>query len=111
MMPKKHESPRVMFCRRCTYILNGLRNNECPECGTPFSLQDGNTFVTERKHWCKQLFDQIIPKVLLISGFIQIGGVGFVIAVGMMPYPVSDALMFLVAGILSVSAGMLASNV
>jgi hypothetical protein len=34
------------YCRQCQYFLDGLTENRCPECGTPFEPGDPSTFQT-----------------------------------------------------------------
>ena len=36
----------TMYCRRCAYILNGLPECHCPECGLRFDLTDRATYRT-----------------------------------------------------------------
>ena len=38
------------WCRRCAYPLDGLPSSRCPECGTPFDLDDPSTFATRPAH-------------------------------------------------------------
>jgi hypothetical protein len=33
-----------MYCRRCQYVLDGLPENRCPECGTGFDPDNAATF-------------------------------------------------------------------
>ena len=32
--------PLPPTCRRCAYNLTGLRDERCPECGTPFTWRE-----------------------------------------------------------------------
>jgi hypothetical protein len=38
---------RPMRCRKCFYVLTGLPENRCPECGTPFDPESPWTFTTK----------------------------------------------------------------
>jgi ribosomal protein L37E len=40
----KHKGERSMYCRTCGYVLLGLRENRCPECGRPFDPDDVRSF-------------------------------------------------------------------
>lgn len=35
-----------IHCQKCGYDLNGLQEHRCPECGTDFSPDDPETFLT-----------------------------------------------------------------
>jgi hypothetical protein len=34
----------IHYCRKCSYIIDGLPENRCPECGQPFDPTDPRTF-------------------------------------------------------------------
>jgi hypothetical protein len=36
------------FCQGCNYVLRGLKDNRCPECGRPFDPADPSTFNSGR---------------------------------------------------------------
>jgi len=38
-------SQGMIYCRNCRYVLNGLPENRCPECGTGFDPADATTFL------------------------------------------------------------------
>lgn len=43
-MPVKKNGHQRIFCLRCSYSLEGLYSNQCPECGLSFNLNDSNTY-------------------------------------------------------------------
>lgn len=57
-----------MFCRQCSYPLNGLDRQRCPECGRAFSEADKRTYckTTRRQRWLLRL---------------RLLGIGFVVVV------------------------------
>ena len=47
-MNQKANTPDDAQCRRCGYLLRGLDDPVCPECGTGFDRADAATFVTSQ---------------------------------------------------------------
>ena len=43
-MTDDHTIPSVAQCLTCGYLLRGLREPKCPECGQPFNPLDATTF-------------------------------------------------------------------
>lgn len=45
----------VKQCLRCSYLLEGLPENRCPECGQPFDPADPSTWknegIEQRNRW------------------------------------------------------------
>lgn len=41
------ENALERFCRRCGYLLIGLPENRCPECGDPFDPDDERSFACD----------------------------------------------------------------
>lgn len=37
-----------IYCRKCRYVLDGLPENRCPECGTAFDPEDSATLWAPR---------------------------------------------------------------
>ncbi len=42
-------SSPTMYCLGCLYILDGLPENRCPECGRSFERDDPRTFSTRKR--------------------------------------------------------------
>ena len=42
-----------MYCKKCWYVLDGLDENRCPECGRAFDPANGRTYrrITRRRWW------------------------------------------------------------
>lgn len=40
---------QTIYCRKCEYILNGLPENRCPECGTEYNPLDPSSFLRARR--------------------------------------------------------------
>lgn len=48
----KSGPPSHKYCRKCYYILDGLTENRCPECGRPFDPLRRRTYRTRsRRQW------------------------------------------------------------
>lgn len=48
--PKRHRKHQTLLCKECGYDLRGLKENACPECGTPymdFHRRDEDQLVSE----------------------------------------------------------------
>lgn len=91
--------PLPPTCRKCAYNLTGLRDNRCPECGTPFNWRE----VQKRAAWTWALTmrmrhanqDSTLGVVLGLAGWLVLG---LVRLVGIAPIVfVVDALLLLVA--------------
>jgi hypothetical protein len=56
--------PPMKYCLGCSYVLDGLPECRCPECGRPFDPNDPRTFKTarSRKRWRWNLL--LIPSPL-----------------------------------------------
>lgn len=48
--PEMQRPPLRKYCLQCEYMLDGLREHRCPECGHPFDPDDQRTFKTARRH-------------------------------------------------------------
>jgi predicted amidophosphoribosyltransferase len=44
------QSAPSRYCSNCGYVLDGLPENRCPECGRPFDPDDPRTFRTARSY-------------------------------------------------------------
>ena len=62
------QPPETACCLKCHYLLRGLVEPVCPECGRPFDPADPTTFLAAppRRKWVKRL---AIVSVLLLVGF------------------------------------------
>ncbi len=74
-------------CLNCGYILDGLPENRCPECGRPFDPEDPDSFTWGTRHRSGWAYLGLaiacwvaaeLPRVLLDSGSVR--GSWFVIA-------------------------------
>ncbi len=45
MSDSTNNSTQTMFCLRCSYVLHGLQEHRCPECGLEFDPDDCRTFA------------------------------------------------------------------
>jgi hypothetical protein len=43
-MPEHGPTRPTRYCRKCQYVLDGLPEDRCPECGTPFEPGDPSTY-------------------------------------------------------------------
>ncbi len=43
-----------MYCRKCGYVLDGLREQRCPECGRDCDPADRRTYRTKPKGWWRR---------------------------------------------------------
>jgi hypothetical protein len=39
-------SKPTIYCKKCRYVLDGLSENRCPECGSPFNPLDIRSYAT-----------------------------------------------------------------
>ena len=57
MIPSPVIAGPTMYCRGCGYVLDGLSDPRCPECGRSFDLADRRTYRTRpRKWWLRPLW-------------------------------------------------------
>ena len=56
-MTQTEEFKPSLYCRKCSYVLNGLIESRCPECGLSFDPADDRTFLRKpkRKAWLTTL--------------------------------------------------------
>lgn len=66
--PKLGPTSKPRVCRKCSYSLEGLKQNACPECGTPFSL-------FTRREWDEATSDDVARQAYLKAAAIALGGV------------------------------------
>jgi len=51
----------TMYCRRCGYVLDGLSDHRCPECGRPFDPANRRTYrTTPRRRWSWKIIGALI---------------------------------------------------
>jgi ribosomal protein L37E len=50
-MTQDQATPTSMYCRQCGYMLFGLPENRCPECGQAFDPADRRTYLRYPKGW------------------------------------------------------------
>ncbi len=51
----------TMYCRRCRYVLDGLSDHRCPECGRPFDPANRQTYRTKpRRRWLWKIIFAVI---------------------------------------------------
>src|SRR5438105_3678911 len=58
----------LTYCRGCGYVLHGLAQNRCPECGRAFDPADRKTYATSRRalllrRWLRRL----LPPALILA--------------------------------------------
>ena len=56
----------MIYCLGCSYCLEGLTKNRCPECGRRFNPMDGNSFAAQPESQRSDSFG----KILLVAAFI-----------------------------------------
>jgi hypothetical protein len=67
------------LCPNCDYILTGLVERRCPECGEPFTLSDARWHARERSSsWLERVWVTEVPGRLLFVA----AAVIFLVAVG-----------------------------
>lgn len=80
--------PLPPTCRKCAYNLTGLRDNRCPECGTPFNWRE----VHKRASWTWAMAlrirhanqDATMGIVLGLGGWFAVGLVHLIGSVSLM---------------------------
>ena len=71
-MPQSISTSRQpIYCLDCGYVLNGVPDAGCPECGRSFSLRDPSSWTTYHKYVHKKVFDALIPGLLRGLGVIN----------------------------------------
>ena len=74
-----------MYCRQCGYMLFGLSEDRCPECGQPFDPADRSTF---RRYppttWGERVVLVLLVVVALAASVI--GGGGLIVIVFVLLY-------------------------
>ena len=65
-MPAIPPNP-TRWCMQCSYPLNAVTDNKCPECGKPFDPDDRSTFVTDlEEHKIRKIFPWVIAGIMAI---------------------------------------------
>ena len=89
----------TMYCLRCGYALDGLRDNKCPECGRPFYPQSPRTYRTTQHRRILPRHPRILPRrrtlLALFLGGLPIlifaaGGYIFCVRLGFRFFPGSN---------------------
>jgi len=73
--PDPHPRPKApgprpsMYCRNCWYILDGLSEHRCPECGRPFDPDNRRTYHTRprARWWWRTLARTAIVLFILLA--------------------------------------------
>lgn len=50
------ELPLTAKCSDCGYLLRGLQDPRCPECGKPFVPSDPSTYQLENRSWLREFY-------------------------------------------------------
>ncbi len=81
------QAPRLpMRCRRCSYVLEHLETDRCPECGTPFDPTDPATYDTRPpfvrwRYWLPGVALTVAIGVMLYVGLEAVYGYGVAVTV------------------------------
>lgn len=98
--------PLPPTCRKCSYILTGLAEDRCPECGTPFTWREVRQRVgrvwgmTLRLRHANQ--DATTGLIISLSGWFALG---FAELIGNAFFGALVGLMALIAAIISIILG------
>lgn len=74
-LPVRHTAEKAMsldpekYCRDCGYVLNGLSENRCPECGRPFDPEDAKSYLRHRR----RIGRTAVCAALLVAALIALG--------------------------------------
>ena len=55
-----------MRCKRCGYILHGLSDHRCPECGGRFDPEDESTYLTKPVSGYGPLAGSVLALVMIV---------------------------------------------
>ncbi len=62
----------TMYCRKCWYVLDGLTEHRCPECGRVFDSAKRRTYRTKPRgylrRWCVRTLAWLAPVLLVVVG-------------------------------------------
>ena len=57
----------TMYCRKCWYILDGLDDPRCPECGRAFDPANRRTYRTRpRRQWWSRVLLRVMVVMMLV---------------------------------------------
>jgi hypothetical protein len=59
-----------MYCRCCSYPLNGLDGSRCPECGLIFDASDPRTFRRSRRAWARVARRSLVAGLLAVVAIV-----------------------------------------
>jgi hypothetical protein len=81
-------------CLGCGYILDGLPENRCPECGRTFDLKNPATYLTKLKSGRRYLFLAVLGVAILLLplSVAELGDLGILANVGNWGFAVILAL-------------------
>lgn len=68
------EAEFPIYCPKCEYLLRGLPDGRCPECGEPF--ERGHLLVLEYVRWRvpqQQRFNRFVTRLLIVTGLVLLG--------------------------------------
>ncbi len=73
----KSDRPR-MYCRACSYILDGLESSRCPECGLIFDADDKRTYRRRpRWFWFRVMRRWALRGVIALALLAMAAGIGW----------------------------------